>query len=242
MKLRCANYRFFEEQITGKLCNLRSLFMLCKTSFKSVKMKKNWDKRYGTPEYIYGEEPNEYFKDILAGLLPGKILLPADGEGRNGVYAATQGWEVDAFDQSEQAREKALRLAERKGVQIDYRVLDFQQIYETYPKESFDAIALIFAHLPAEIKSGYFPQLPDLLKPGGCILIEGFSKNHVTYQQKNPGIGGPPDVEMMYSKELIQELFPDLEIITLSEEEIQLNEGLGHNGVGSVIRYIGRKR
>ena len=73
-------------------------------------------------------------------------------------------------------------------------------------------------------------------------MLEGFSKNHVTYQQKNPGIGGPPGVEMMYSEELMRELFPDLEIITLSEQEISLNEGLGHNGLGSVVRYIGKKR
>lgn len=205
-------------------------------------MKRNWDERYSIADYVYGEEPNEYFKETLAQLCPGKILLPADGEGRNGVYAATQGWEVDAFDQSEQACEKALQLAHRKGVRINYQVLDFQQIYETYPKGSFDLIALIFAHMPREIKEGYFPQLPDLLKPGGCILIEGFSKNHVAYQQKNPGIGGPPDVEMMYSEQLIQELFPQLEVVRLSEEEIQLNEGLGHNGVGSVVRYIGKKR
>lgn len=216
--------------------------MFDKGNLNEMKMKRNWNERYSIADYVYGEEPNEYFKATLANLHPGKILLPADGEGRNGVYAATQGWEVEAFDQSEQAREKALQLAQRKGVRINYQVLDFQQIYDTYPKENFDAIALIFAHMPSEIKSGYFPQLPDLLKPGGHILLEGFSKNHVTYQQKNPGIGGPPDVEMMYSEELMRELFPDLEIITLSEQEISFNEGLGHNGLGSVVRYIGKKR
>lgn len=204
-------------------------------------MKNNWDKRYSISDYVYGEEPNGYFREALASFSPGKILLPADGEGRNGVYAATQGWEVDAFDQSGQAREKALQLAQRKGIRINYQVLDFQQIYETYPKESFDVIGLIFAHMPPEIKEGYFPQLPDLLKPGGCILIEGFSRNHVAYQQKNPGIGGPPDVEMMYSEEIIRRLFPEMEIVRLSEEEIQLNEGLGHNGLGAVVRYVGRK-
>ncbi|MBP1618652.1 MAG: Methyltransferase type 11 [Bacteroidetes bacterium] len=205
-------------------------------------MKERWDERYSIADYVYGEEPNLYFKEVLGDLVPGRILLPADGEGRNGVYAATQGWGVDAFDQSDQARDKALQLAERKGVNICYQVIDFKQIYETYPKGSFDAIALVFAHMPKEIKADYFPQLPDLLKAGGHILLEGFSKNHVTYQQKNPGIGGPLDVEMMYSKELIRELFPSLEIIALFEQEISLNEGLGHNGIGSVIRYIGKKR
>lgn len=205
-------------------------------------MKESWNERYNIPEYVYGEEPNVFLKKIMETLPPGRILLPADGEGRNGVYAATKGWVVNSFDQSEQAKEKAIQLARARNVGIDYQAIDFQKIYETYAPNSFDAIALIFAHLPSKIKSNYFPSLPSLLKSGGCIIIEGFSKQHIRYQQQNPLIGGPPEVEMMYSKELISDLFPDLEVIQLTEEEVQLNEGLGHNGLGSVIRYVGRKR
>ncbi|MFT4070732.1 MAG: class I SAM-dependent methyltransferase [Dysgonamonadaceae bacterium] len=205
-------------------------------------MKNNWDKRYSAEEYIYGEEPNHFFQEILHRFSPGEILLPADGEGRNGVYAATQGWNVEAFDLSEQARMKALQLAAGKKVDVHYQVMDFSAISEAYYKESFDVIALIFVHLPSEVKKTYFPLLRGLLKPGGYIIIEGFSKNHIAYQKKNPGIGGPPDADMMYSPDLILELFPDLEILCLLENEVQLNEGLGHNGVGSVIRYIGKKK
>lgn len=52
-------------------------------------MKEMWDKRYGNTEYAYGEEPNAFFKKTLDKLdLKGSILLPAEGEGRNAVYAA----------------------------------------------------------------------------------------------------------------------------------------------------------
>jgi len=80
--------------------------------------KEQWDSRYSEAEYVYGVEPNHYLRNFLEGRPPGKILFPAEGEGRNAVYAALLGWEVEAFDQSEKGREKALRLASRKNVQI----------------------------------------------------------------------------------------------------------------------------
>src|SRR5690625_7249446 len=57
-----------------------------------------WNERYAQDEYIYGEEPNEYLRKKLSILSPGKILFPADGEGRNSVYAALKGWDSEAFD------------------------------------------------------------------------------------------------------------------------------------------------
>ena len=87
-------------------------------------MKEFWNERYSEDEYVYGENPNEYFKESLSKLKVGKILLPCDGEGRNAVYAATQKWEVTAFDQSEEAKEKALLLGNKKNVKFDFRIAD----------------------------------------------------------------------------------------------------------------------
>jgi len=81
-----------------------------------------WDERYSQPEYAYGREPNVFFREQIEPLQPGRLLMPAEGEGRNGVYAARKGWVVDAFDISEKGREKALRLAEEMGVAIHYQV------------------------------------------------------------------------------------------------------------------------
>jgi len=125
-------------------------------------------------------------------------------------------------------------------VVIDYQ-LGFLPELE-YPHEGFDAIALIFAHFPADIKSVYHQILSGHLRRGGYIIFEAFSKNHLDYLAKNKDIGGPTDLTMLFSVDELKEDFPDFEIIELAEVETQLNEGLYHNGTGSVIRFMGRKK
>ncbi|MEZ0130354.1 class I SAM-dependent methyltransferase, partial [Flavobacterium sp. LBUM151] len=109
-----------------------------------------WNDRYSNEEFAYGEEPNNYFKEQIEKLKPGTILFPAEGEGRNAVYAAKLGWTVSAFDISEEGKNKALKLAETNNVSIDYKVGELETL--NYHTEQFDAIALIYAHFPAEIK------------------------------------------------------------------------------------------
>ncbi len=204
-------------------------------------MKNEWDKRYSIEEYRYGEAPNLFFKETIDKFSPGRILLPADGEGRNSVYAATQGWEVDAFDQSSKAREKALLLAQKKNVDISYKLIGFEDITEAYIADYYDVIALTYVHLPLLLKSKYHKMLLPLLKAGGYMIIEGFSKDHIKYQQQNPMAGGPPHVDMMYSMEEITYMFDTLEFIILENNNIKLSEGVGHNGEASVIRFVGKK-
>lgn len=206
-------------------------------------MQNMWDERYSTDEYVYGEAPNDFFKEIVDSLPVGKILLPADGEGRNSVYAAQKGWMVDAFDQSAQARIKAMQLAQKHGVEIDYRVMDFGDVEEQYPAESFDVIALTYAHLPVSLdfKIECHKKLLPLLKSGGLVILEGFSKEQLEYQQKYPNARGPREESMLYSEDEIYLMFEGLEIIQLSVEEVTLSEGVGHQGKNSVLRFVGRK-
>lgn len=204
-------------------------------------MNKEWDERYNIEEYRYGETPNLFFKEIIDTLEAGKILLPADGEGRNGVYAAKIGWKVDAFDQSSQAREKALRLAQKNDVEISYKVIDFEDVPKNYNEDSYDAIALTYVHLPQAVKEKYHRSLLPLLKDGGYVIIEGFSQDQFKKQQLNPKAGGPPDVGMMYSRQEVLTIFESLEIILLEEKDVELAEGTGHNGKSSIIRFVGKK-
>ncbi|WP_269234753.1 class I SAM-dependent methyltransferase [Flavobacterium flavigenum] len=198
-----------------------------------------WDDRYSNEEFAYGEEPNNYLKEQLEKLNSGTILFPAEGEGRNAVFAARSGWIVDAFDISTEGKNKALKLAETNNVTIRYQVGELESL--NYQTEEFDAIALIYAHFPAEIKSATHKQLDKYLRKGGIIIFEAFSKKHLEYLAKNDKVGGPKDVESLFSIEEIKTDFPDYEIIELVEKEIELNEGLFHNGKGSVIRFVGKK-
>jgi len=185
---------------------------------------KRWDDRYKSEEFAYGEDPNHYLKEQLEKLETGTILFPAEGEGRNAVFAAKSGWNVSAFDISEEGKNKALRLAENNNVSINYQVGELETL--DFKEEQFDAIALIYAHFPAEIKSVIHKQLDKLLRKDGIIIFEAFSKKHLEYVNKNEKVGGPKDIESLFSIEEIKADFPDYEIIELEEKEIELSEGL----------------
>ena len=199
-----------------------------------------WNDRYRTEEFAYGEQPNNYLKQQLEKLNPGKILFPAEGEGRNAVFAAKRGWEVSAFDISLEGKNKALQLAENNQVSIDYQVGELETL--SYKPEQFDALALIYAHFPAAIKSSYHKSLSAYLRKGGIVIFEAFSKNHLDYLARNEKVGGPKEIDMLFSVEEIKSDFADFEIIILEEKEIELSEGLFHNGQGSVIRFVGQKK
>jgi len=198
-----------------------------------------WDDRYSTNEFAYGVLPNNYLKEQLEKLPAGNILFPAEGEGRNAVFAATLGWTVSAFDISAAGKNKALQLAERNKVTIDYQVGDLQSL--NFTTGQFDAVALIYAHFPAAIKSAYHKALGQYLKKGGTIIFEAFSKQHLDYIAKNEKVGGPTNIDMLFSIDEIKADFAGYDIIALEEKEIELQEGTFHNGLGSVIRFVGRK-
>lgn len=198
-----------------------------------------WNDRFSKPGFAYGELPNEYLKAQLDQLAPGKILFPAEGEGRNAVYAAGKGWTVSAFDISIEGRKKALQLASRNGVSLDYLVEDIRQL--PYAAEQFDAMALIYAHFPAPVKSAYHKILHTYLRKGGTLIFEAFSKSHLQYNSNNEKVGGPRDIGMLFSTEELKSDFPHYEILELTEAVVDLNEGPHHSGRGSVIRFTGRK-
>lgn len=199
-----------------------------------------WDERYRSDAFAYGEAPNHYLKEQLELLPAGNILFPAEGEGRNAVFAARSGWNVSAFDISMEGRNKALKLAASHNVTIDYQVGELATL--PYRPGQFDAIALIYAHFPADIKSTYHKALDLYVRKGGMIIFEAFSKKHLDYIARNEKVGGPKDVDQLFSIEEIQSDFPGYDFKELVETEIELSEGLFHNGLGSVIRFVAQKR
>ncbi len=202
--------------------------------------KDRWNERYKAKEFAYGDQPNNYLKEQLNKLSVGTILFPAEGEGRNAVYAAKLGWVVSAFDISIEGQIKALQLAKANNVKIDYQVGEVQTL--NYQNEHFDAIALIYAHFPASIKSSLHTTIDKYLRKSGVIIFEAFSKKHINYILKNEKVGGPKDIASLFSIEEIKSDFPNYDFEELTEMEIELNEGIYHNGQGSVIRFVGRKK
>lgn len=202
--------------------------------------KERWNERYSSEQFAYGKEPNKYLQNELDKLKSGTILFPAEGEGRNAVYAAKKGWNVFAFDISSEGKRKALQLAGSNNIKISYEIGELETM--NYETGQFDAIALICAHFPANIKSQYHRILDTYLRKDGVVIFEAFSKKHLEYVQKDAKVGGPKDIESLFSIEEIQSDFPDYDFEELTEIEIELNEGEFHNGKGSVIRFVGRKK
>jgi SAM-dependent methyltransferase len=191
-----------------------------------------WDQRYSTEEYAYGEKPNQFIQEELAKLNPGRILFPAEGEGRNAVFAADQGWQVWAFDPSTEGRKKALQLAGKHNVEIDYRIATYENM--DYPKNFFDCIVLVFAHMAPHQRNRVHQKLAGLLKPGGHLILEGFSKEQLNYPS-----GGPRNYDMLFSEEELQHDFSGLSKLSITKTETYLEEGLFHQGPASVIRVFG---
>lgn len=200
-----------------------------------------WNERYASKDYAYGIKPNDYFKESIDKLkLSGSILFPAEGEGRNAVYAAKMGINATAFDISVEGKKKAFELAKKEGVTINYEVGDLFKL--NIVNQEYDAVALIYAHFPPPILSKYYLKIAELIKPNGIVVLEGFSKGHLAYRDKNPKVGGPNNLEMLFSVKSIRSYFSDFEVIELEEVEIELNEGIYHKGIGKVIRFIGKKK
>lgn len=196
-------------------------------------MKDFWNERYDEESYAYGNSPNEFFKQQLDKLKVGSVLLPAEGEGRNAVYALSKGWEVLAFDFSESAMVKAKKLATTYNLNLDFQVIDALKFNTT---KKFDVVAFCYAHFPSAIRKVANQHLLKSLKPNGHIIFEAFSKN----QLEKPS-GGPKNIDMLYNIDEIEDEFNGINFEILEEKEIELNEGLYHIGDASVIRFTGTK-
>jgi len=197
-------------------------------------MKDFWDSRYKSKDYAYGKEPNVFFADQIGNIPPGKLLLPCEGEGRNAVFAAALGWEVDAVDMSEAGREKAMKFAKKSDVNFKYYINNIEAY--NAPNEFYDAIGFVYAHFHNKKRNQIHNQLLKFLKPGGWIILEAFSKKQIPYPS-----GGPKDLEMLYDLNDLKQDFDHYKKVIQQELLIELDEGEFHRGKAMVVRYVGRK-
>jgi SAM-dependent methyltransferase len=196
-----------------------------------------WNQRFSAPGYLFGTQPNRFLASKKALLKKGQsALCVADGDGRNSVWLAQLGLEVAAFDISPVGVEKARRLAAERGVRVRYEVAG---VYDwAWPLAAFDVVAAIFVQFadPA-MRSFMFERMLRALKPGGLLLLEGYTPKQLEYRT-----GGPPQVENLYTAPMLREAFRDLEVLELREYEDQLEEGERHTGRSALIDLVARAR
>ena len=196
-----------------------------------------WNQRFAGAGYLFGTEPNEYLR-AHAGQLPsgGRVLCVADGEGRNSVWLARQGLQVDAFDIAEVGVEKARQLAAAANVPVNYTVADCDTW--PWPVAAYDAVVAIFIQFadPA-LRERLFARMAAALKPGGVLVLQGYTPKQLDYKT-----GGPPILSHLYTVDMLRAAFSTLEIIELKEYEADLTEGSQHAGQSALVGMIARKR
>ena len=164
-----------------------------------------------------------------------KVLVPADGYGRNGLWLAGRGFRVSTVDLSPVGVERARKSAQAAGLAMSIEEADLATW--TWPIGDFDAVASIFLHLPPEIRPQIHAQMLGALKPGGLLIIEAFTPAQLLHSS-----GGPKQVELLYTAEILRRDFDAAEALELHEVEIELNEGRMHRGPAAVVHGVFQKQ
>ncbi|MCA6215133.1 class I SAM-dependent methyltransferase [Ideonella sp. B7] len=198
-------------------------------------MSQFWDERFAEPGFKYGLQPNAFLKHQAAAWVPGQVLLPGDGEGRNSVWLALQGHTVLAVDSSAVGLAKGQALAREQGVADRWSSQQADLSTWVPPQAAFDAVVLVYVHLPSAWRTDLHRRLAQALKPGGRLLLEGFHPEQLRHHS-----GGPKDPDMLMTLADLRHDFDGLLTEQLGEEvSAVLDEGPGHQGLARVTRYIG---
>lgn len=194
-----------------------------------------WNQRFAAEHYVFGETPNAYLKSQAAHLVPGTALAVADGEGRNGVWLAQQGLKVDAFDFSENALHKARALAQSRQVAVNWVHSDWQS-FDWRPAHYDNVVGIFFQFATPEERGTLFARMLDSLKPGGTLIIQGYTPRQLDFNT-----GGPGKLAHMYDESLMLDAFGELDILDLRTYEAEIAEGTGHQGMSGLLGLSARK-
>ncbi len=196
----------------------------------------SWDERYAGEGYLFGTQPNRFLVGCRSLLgAGGRALCVADGEGRNSIWLAGEGFDVDAFDASRVAVEKARRLAAQRGVSVRFTVADADSW--RWQESAYDVVAAIFVQFASpDLRRRMFGRIAQALRPGGLLLLEGYRVEQLAY-----GTGGPRSVAQLYSEEQLRKELAvfDLEQVRSYDEVVE--EGVGHSGMSALIDVVARR-
>lgn len=196
-----------------------------------------WDRRFADAHYAYGKQANVWLQSVVETLVPEpnpEALFPADGEGRNAVWAATEGWKATVFDLSTEGERKCRLLAEEHGVSVHYEVDDL--VLRNFPDRHYALIACSWFHTPPAVRKKHMPRMLHALSPGGHFVMEGYHK-----RQLNFASGGPKSLELLFDlDEVLGELTgpnaPNMSVVHAAVEETVLDESDLHRGRAAVVR------
>lgn len=196
-----------------------------------------WDGKYaGLRGASFGTAPNVFLASQVALFFKGqRVLVPGDGEGRNGVWLAEQGLVVDSVDASPVGVGHARALAAERGVSINAVAADLRDW--AWPVARYDAVVSIFLHFPELMCAELHARMIDSLVPGGVMLLEGYTPAQAAHRAAG-SVGGPQDIAMLFTADQLRADFAALQIVSLVETEVDLVEGQRHRGRSAVVRMV----
>lgn len=194
-----------------------------------------WDQRYDQHDYFYGTEPNDFLR-AMVGQLPagGRVLCLAEGEGRNAVWLAAQGYQVTAVDLSAVGLAKGQRLADHNGVSVVWQQADLATF--DLGQQCWQGIVSIFAHQPSAIRRSIHQRCVAALAAGGVMVLEAYRPAQLHYHT-----GGPRDCDLLPTAAQLQTELAGLQFDRLLELEREVIEGKGHTGRAAVVQLVARK-
>jgi len=194
-----------------------------------------WDQRYNSQSYLFGTEPSDFISENLGLLRPKEALCLGEGEGRNAVFLARQGFSVTAVDASAIGLKKCQQLAHKNNVSLTTMHCDIAE-YQ-FKKNRWDTITSVFLHLPRNLRASMHRRLYEALRAEGTYVLIGY-----TPRQHLFNTGGPSDPELLFQiKEIIAEL-DRFELLKVVQTDLNLQEGKAHNGMSSVLQIIAQKK
>jgi 2-polyprenyl-3-methyl-5-hydroxy-6-metoxy-1,4-benzoquinol methylase len=205
------------------------------TPDKWANPKAMWDERFSQVDPVYGDAPNSFLRKQASRLTPGmKVLVPADGYGRNGIWLAKQGFHVHTVDLSPVGVERARKAAAAAGVHITQDVADLSTW--NWPVATYDAVISIFFHMPSAVRPTVHGAMLRALKPGGIIIVQAFTPAQLNYTS-----GGPKQVDLLFNADILQQDFAGAAVIQVEEKLVDLTEGHMHSGPAAVVQAIFRR-
>lgn len=195
-----------------------------------------WDRRFSEPGFVFGTEPNAYLASQRHLFDAGKATLAvADGEGRNSVWLAQQGLAVDAFDISAVGVAKAAQLAQRAAVTVNFNVCDCDAW--NWRPAAYDYVVAIFVQFADPVmRQRLFANMVSTLKPGGCLVLQGYTPKQLEYKTGGPGL-----LDHLYTEDLLRTAFAGLQVVDLQAYDAVLEEGQRHRGPSALIGMVVRK-
>ncbi len=191
----------------------------------------NWNERYSEPGFVYGTTPNAFLFSVVNKIPQGKVLMLAEGEGRNAVYLATLGYQVTAVDGSAVGLQKAEKLAAERDVKITTIVADLAA-FKILPGE-WEGIVSCYCHVPSAIRVPLHHSVVMGLKPGGVFVLEAFSE-----EQLSKDTGGPKSLDMLMKLKGLKQELVGLDFIHAVTMDRDVREGSRHTGLASVVQLL----